>query len=587
MAFTLYDARDANRAPMVNPIVRMTPSQSQQQRLSIGRAPVLMAGLGVIVGALTALVVIGFRLLYESGQSALLPGGMLGNYEALPAWQRLLLPIAGAGLIGLYMRHAARSDPRTGIGFVIERTTYHEALLPLRNAIHQLVVATIAIVSGHSVGREGPSVHLGATAGSQVGQWLGLPHNSLRTLVACGTAAAIGASFNTPLAGVAFAMEVVVMEYTIAGFLPVIIAGVTATALARLVFGTGIVFSVPVLTIEGLHELPLVLVLGLLLGGLAAVFIRLLRIVGQALTHWPPLRRTLTGGLIVGLIGLVVPQVMGIGYDTIAATLAGELGIALLIAIVAAKLVATTAVIGLGVPGGIIGPTLVMGAAAGGAVGLVAESMIAAPLGGPALYALLGMGAMMGATLRAPLAALTAMLELTANPGIIMPGMLTIAAATLSAREIFQTDSIHHLALGERGLDPRRNPLLQAASRLGILQLIDPHCRQLAASTPADGIDAALAAPPSWLLHDAGQDGLPTRLSDPATLRDNRHAGRAAFAGSIPLLAIDEKASLREAIEQLREAGDAALLATRPVGHGTVEWQGIVTRTAIYRAYLS
>ena len=545
-----------------------------------------MAGLGVSVGALTALVVIGFRLLYESGQSSLLPGGVLGNYEALAAWQRLLLPIAGAGLIGVYMRHAARSDPRTGIGFVIERTTYHEALLPLRNAIHQLVVATIAIISGQSVGREGPSVHLGATAGSQVGQWLGLPHNSLRTLVACGTAAAIGASFDTPLAGVAFAMEVVVMEYTIAGFLPVIIAGVTATALARLVFGTGIVFSIPVLSIEGLHELPLVLVLGLLLGGLAAAFIRLLRIAGQLLTHWPVVTRTLVGGLIVGTVGLFVPQVMGIGYDTIAATLAGELAVVLLVAIVAAKLLATATIIGLGVPGGIIGPTLVMGAAAGGAMGLLAESIITAPLGGPALYALLGMGAMMGATLRAPLAALTAMLELTANPGIIMPGMLTIAAATLSAREIFRTDSVYHLALGERGLDPRRNPLLQAASRLGILQLVDPHCRQL--STPGDGeeIDRLLTDPPTWILHGVGEAGLPTRISDPATLRDHRHAGREPLDGSTPLLAVDEKASLREAIEQLREAGEATLLVTRQVDDDTRQWRGVVTRASIYRAYL-
>ncbi|TVO61342.1 chloride channel protein [Spiribacter vilamensis] len=566
--------------------MRTTPSQSQQYRLSIGRAPVLMAGLGVAVGALTALVVICFRLLYESGQSALLPGGVLGNYEALTAWQRLLLPIAGAGLIGVYMRYAARGDPRTGIGFVIERTTYYEALLPLRNAINQLVVATIAIVSGHSVGREGPSVHLGATAGSQVGQWLGLPHNSLRTLVACGTAAAIGASFDTPLAGVAFAMEVVVMEYTIAGFLPVIIAGVTATALARVVFGSGIVFSIPALSIEGLHELPLVLVLGLLLGGLAAAFIRLLRIMGQVLIHWPVVTRTLIGGSIVGTIGLFVPEVMGIGYDTVAATLAGELGVLLLVAIVIAKLLATAAIIGLGVPGGIIGPTLVMGAAAGGAMGLVAESMIAAPLGGPALYALLGMGAMMGATLRAPLAALTAMLELTANPGIIMPGMLTIAAATLSAREIFRTDSVYHLALGERGLDPRRNPLLQAASRLGILQLVDPHCRQLAAPGDVETIETLLTDPPNWILHAAGEEGLPTRIGDPDTLLDNHHAGRPPSDGSIPLLAIDEKASLREAVEQLREAGEAALLVTRPIGNGAREWRGVVTRASIYRAYL-
>lgn len=561
---------------MVSHSVQTIPTQRQKYRLSIGRAPVVMAVLGVITGALTAAVVIAFRLLYESAQHGLLPGGQLGDYEGLPAWQRLLLPIAGAAVIGLYMRHIAHRDPRTGIGFVIERTAYHEALLPLRNAIHQFVTAALAIASGHSVGREGPSVHLGATTGSQIGQRLGLPHNSLRTLVACGTAAAIGASFNTPLAGVAFAMEVVVMEYTIAGFLPVIIAGVTATALAHLVFGAGIVFTIPALSIQGLHELPLVMGLGLLLGGLAAAFIRTLRHSSRWLGHWPVVPRALVGGLVVGLIGLAYPQVMGIGYDTIAATFAGELGVALLVGLAGAKLLATAAIIGLGVPGGLIGPTLVMGAAAGGAVGLLAESLIPLPLGGPALYALLGMGAMMGATLRAPLAALTAMLELTANPGIIMPGMLAIAAATLSAREVFRTDSVYHLELGERGLDPRQNPLLQAASRLGILQLVNPRCEQL----------PVLADTTEWVLAAPDEGALPDRACRIDTLRAHHQASQPPFADAVALLPIDEKASLRDAFERLRGAGDAALLVTRPASGGAREWTGIVTRQAIHDAYL-
>jgi len=571
---------------MVSRFVPTIPTQHQKYRLSIGRAPVIMAVLGVATGALTAAVVIAFRLLYEAAQRGLLPGGQLGDYEGLTIWQRFLLPIAGALLVGLYMRHIAHRDPRTGIGFVIERTAYHEALLPVRNAVHQFIVAAVAIASGHSVGREGPSVHLGATTGSQIGQRLGLPHNSLRTLVACGTAAAIGASFNTPLAGVAFAMEVVVMEYTIAGFLPVIIAGVTATALAHLVFGAAIVFTIPALSIEGLHELPLVLLLGLLLGGLAAAFTRVLRHSGRWLGGWRIVPRALAGGVVVGTIAIAYPQVMGIGYDTIAATFAGELGIALLTGLTLAKLLATAAIIGLGVPGGLIGPTLVMGAAAGGAAGLLAEALIPLPLGGPALYALLGMGAMMGATLRAPLAALTAMLELTANPGIIMPGMLAIAAATISAREVFRTDSAYHLELGERGLDPRRNPLLQAASRLGIVQLINPRCRSLPVRADAAAIDARLAAAPDWLLADTGDDRLPERACRTDVLQANRTAGRPLFDGAVALLPIDEKASLRDAIERLRETRPSALLVTRPAAGSSREWTGIVTREAIHNAYL-
>ncbi len=558
--------------------------ETEKLRLSTGRAPVVMAVLGMLTGLVAGAVVIAFRLLYESGQLALLPGG-LEDFEGLPGWQRVVLAVAGAGIIGLYMQHFARRDPRTGIGFVIERTAYHEAMLPLRNAIHQFITGSLAIASGQSVGREGPSVHMGATAGSQLGQWLGLPHNSLRTLVACGTAAAIGASFNTPLAGVAFAMEVVVMEYTIAGFLPVMIAAVTATAMAHLVFGSDIAFSIPALTIQGIHELPLVILLGLLLGGLAAAFIRSLHFTSGLLHGWPAVLRTMLGGLVVGVLALFVPQIMGIGYDTVAAALAGEIGAGLLLAIVAAKLIGTAAVLGLGVPGGLVGPTLIMGATAGGAVGMLAESLISPAFGGPALYALLGMGAMMGATLRAPLAALTAMLELTGNPGIIMPGMLAIAAGTLSARELFRTDSVYHLAMGERGLDPRRNPMLQAASRLGILQLVDQDFRRLPARSDDAGLNAILDDPPRWILD--GDDDLPSLVCGSEAVLANRAAGRPAMAGAARLTPIDERASLREAIERLRASEGDILLVIRTEATGPERCAGVVSREAIQSAYLS
>ena len=340
--------------------------ETEKRRLVTGRAPVVLAALGMLTGLAAGAVVIAFRLAYEAAQLALLPGG-LEDFEGLAGWQRLLLAVAGAGLIGVYMQVVARRDPRTGIGFVIERIHHHQARLPLGNAIHQFIAGSLAIASGHSVGREGPSVHMGATAGSQFGQWLRLPHHSLRTLIACGTAAAIGASFKTPLAGVAFAMEVVVMEYSIAGFLPVMIAAVTATAMAHVVFGSDIAFSIPALTIQGVHELPLVILLGLLLGGLAAAFIRSLHFTSGLLRGWPTVLRAMTGGLVVGLLALHVPQIMGIGYDTVAAALAGEIGAGLLLAIVAAKLIVTAAVLGLGIPGGLVGPTLIMGATAGGA----------------------------------------------------------------------------------------------------------------------------------------------------------------------------------------------------------------------------
>ena len=557
----------------------------EKLRLSNGRAPVLMALLGALSGLVAGGIVIAFRLLYETAQTGLLPGGGEA-FESLAPWQRLALAVAGATLIGLYLQRMGAAARHTGIAYVIERTAYHQALLPVRNAVHQFVAGALAIISGQSVGREGPSVHLGATAGSQLGQRLGLPHNSLRVLVACGTAAAIGASFNTPLAGVAFAMEVVVMEYTIAGFLPVIIAAVVATATAHMVVGADIAFTIPALSIQGLHELPLVLVLGLVAGGLAAAFIRSLRLANGLLPGWSVTARAALGGAVVGTIALAVPQVMGIGYDTVAAALGGQIEPGMLILIIAAKLVATAAVLGLGIPGGLIGPTLVMGTAAGAALGLLFAALVPVAIGSPALYALLGMGAMMGATLRAPLAALTAMLELTANPGIILPGMLAIAAGMLAARELFRTDSIYHLSLGERGLDPRRNPLLQAASRLGILDLVDRRFAVLSATAGAAEVAATLDAEPHWLIVE-GVAGNGPRLASAEALAGRPASVTAVRALSRPLACIDERASLREALERMRDGGDDALAVQARTPSGQPRWRGILTRTAIQRAYLA
>jgi H+/Cl- antiporter ClcA len=230
--------------------------------------------LAIPVGLLSGGIIIAFRMLVESTQAVLLPGGEIENYEALSPVLRLILPTAGGLLIGLVWQYLKPGVRDVGIIHVMERLAYHQGRLPLRNALAQFFGAALSIISGHSVGREGPSVHLGAASGSQLGQWLRLPNNSNRTLVACGIAAAIGASFNTPLAGVIFAMEVVMMEYSLASFAPVILAAVSATTLTQAVYGAMPAFTIPTtLHLGSLLELPYVVLMGMVLGSLAALFI--------------------------------------------------------------------------------------------------------------------------------------------------------------------------------------------------------------------------------------------------------------------------------------------------------------------------
>jgi len=340
--------------------------------------------------------------------------------------------------------------------------------LPWSNAVLQFAGGAVSIISGHSVGREGPVIHVGAASASLLGQWMRLPNNSIRTLVACGVAASIAASFNTPLAGVVFAMEVVMFEYTLAGFAPVILAAVCATSVSRLAFGPDPAFAVPHLQLVSLLELPWVLMLGLAVGCLAAAYIAGIVRVERLSRRAPPWLRMTLAGAFTGVCALAAPEVMGLGYDTVQLAMVGGIGLLSLVLIALLKLLATVACGGLGVPGGMIGPMVVIGATAGGALGIVGDALVPATGAAPAFYAMLGVAAMMGASLHAPLAALTAILELTANPNTLLPGMAAVIGAFLMSRVVFRQEPLFVSILQARGIEFRFDPVALALERTGV-----------------------------------------------------------------------------------------------------------------------
>ncbi len=427
-----------------------------------------LALLGLSSGLITGLIIIAFRLLVESVQAGFLPGSDPENYEALSVGARFLLPLLGAVAIAILFVFFKGAAIQVGVVHVLERLAYHQGHLPFKNLAVQFAGAALSIISGHSVGREGPGVHLGAASSSLLGLGLKLPNNSIRVLVACGAAASIAASFNTPLAGVIFAMEVIVMEYTIAGFTPIILSTVSATLLTRYVFGDFPAFVVPGLHLGSILELPILVVLALFIGVLAAWFNGLMCRTIQVSAKFPLWQRLVTAGVLTGLCGVFVPEILGIGYDTVNAALLGDIGVKLLLLILIVKLLITSIGLGLGLPGGLIGPTLLIGAAAGGLVGVAASSLLNVPVSSLGFYAMLGMAAMMGATLQAPLAALMALLELTVNTHIIMPGMLVVVIALIVTKQFFDQEGIFISLLKVRGLDYRHNPVSQSLRRVGV-----------------------------------------------------------------------------------------------------------------------
>jgi len=568
-----------------------------ESRIGLARPDALLplAVLGLLTGLLAGGVIILFRLFVEGLQDGLLPGQGPENYEALPLWARFALPLLAALLLAALFRWAAKGIHVLGVSRVMERMAYHQGRFETRAFFLQFFGAAIAIIGGHSVGREGPHIFLGAASGSLLGQRLSLPHNVIRALVGCGTAAGIAASFNTPLAGVVFALEVVMMEYTVASFIPVILAAVSATALSRVVFGDDPAFVVPAMDMGSLHELIFVLLLGIAAGAVSAAFIHSVQSIAHYARQISIGTKMLIAGTGVGLVALVVPQVMGIGYDTVDLALNGQLAVGLLFLLLVTKLAATSLCIGLGVPGGMIGPALFVGASLGALAG---ELALWLPFGfdsNVGFFALLGMGAMMSGSLQAPLAALVAMLELTDNPEIILPGMLAVVVAGVTASEVFGKDSLFITMLRASGLNYATNPVYQALRRIGVGSVMDREVVQVSSSLSTNAAAEVLAFNPSYLLIEPEEQ--PAVVMPAVVLA--RHLETLQSVGDeekrIDLLLIpgerlrtghiDLQANLQEAWELFERDGDEALVVERITAPGATRVYGVLTPDTVEKSY--
>jgi len=567
-------------------------NQLHHARIHISHPDALLslAVLGLITGIVTGSVIVIFRYAVDGLRVLLIPDGQIGHFEALSVEMRLLLPLAGALLIALVFRLIGGKQRVVGVVHVLERLEYHQGRMTFRSLILQFIGAVTAIASGQSVGREGPGIHLGAASGSLLAQGIGAPNNVVRTLLGCGTAGAIGASFNTPLAGVIFSLEVIMLEYTVSGFIPVVLSAVGATVVSVAFFGVDPAFAVPELQWTSLWEMPFAILVGITVGLASTLLIASTKTLAERSQRFPFTLRVVMAGALTGIVAVFYPQVMGIGYDTIAQTLAGTIGAGLLVGIALSKIVTTSAAIGLGIPGGIIGPTLVIGAVLGGAMGILGHGIFPTVSSDSGHYAILGMGAMMGATLQAPLAALVAVFELTQNPHIIMPGMLAIVVAGLISGRMFGYRSVFRVLLRARGLDYIHDPVVQAMRRVGVASEMER------SFVTTDGVltreDAAtlLEKNPRWVVV--------TREKQPVSALPALDVERALQSTTDPeldllevpakrlsLTGIHMSATVDQALERLSTAGADALFLYNANIPALSRVQGIVTREALQASY--
>jgi len=422
---------------------------------------VLAVGIGVISGYAALLLRFSIEWIAE-----LWTGERIWEsaFDTLPWYIYLLAPTMAGLLVGWMLVRLLPHGELRGVAGVIEDLVEHKARVNRKQIITETAGMPISLGSGISLGREGPTVAVGAVIASEIGYRLGLTEHQMRTLIGCGVAAGIAASFNTPIGGVLFALEVILADYAMATFSPIVISSVMATVISRSELGNFPAFLIPEYHLVSNWEIAAYILVGVFCGLIAAALIKSMAPMRRLIIRLVPDRRfrPAAAGFVIGLMALAIPQVISIGYGTVGSILLERanpvvLGtvlpvIAFLAIVLFGKLLATVISFAAGFPGGLLGPALFLGAAAGGLCGELVHSLSPAFTESYGAYALVACGALTAAALQAPITIMLMVFELSADYHIMLPLMAACIVATLVKR-IFGRESVFTEALEERGIE--------------------------------------------------------------------------------------------------------------------------------------
>jgi CIC family chloride channel protein len=504
-------------------------------------------------------------------------------------WTVALLPVLGGLVTGLILHFFVGEERHHGVAGIIESVALAGGRLRYWRLPSKAIAAAVSIGSGASVGPEDPSVQIGASLGSMFGKWFRLSDERVRALVAAGSAAGISAAFNAPIAGVFFALEIVLGEISGNAFGVVVLASVVSAVVTQAISGPQPAFRVPAYIFNSAVELPLYLGLGLLAGPVAAAYIRILYWVSD-IFHAQPVPRWLKpaiAGLMLGIVGIALPQVFGVGYETIEKILAGaSQGIWLLFALMIAKLILTSVSIGGGFAGGVFAPALFIGATLGAAYGFVCARFFPTLSIEPPAFAMVGMAAVLAGSVHAPLTAILLLFEMTNDYRIILPLMFAVAVC-LPISERLQRDSIYILGLTRKGIRIERGrdaELLDSLRVEEIMQVDFPTLHESDSLTTAFDLLMRLRSHGLPVLNDFGD------LVGVLTLQDIDNAqggnGQVKTVGEVcsrHLLVAYPDESLGAALRRMsvRDVGRMPVVARDNPRHLV----GILRRSHMIRAY--
>tara|TARA_B100000686_G_scaffold284477_1_gene308053 strand:+ start:1363 stop:3186 length:1824 start_codon:yes stop_codon:yes gene_type:complete len=593
----------------------MNESEALERLEAVFKSPMLQMNLlAALTGTCAAVLTWVFISMSKGVQGIFYGDSFIHNslVDSSSEWKIIFIPALGGLLAGLIIEYWSKEAKGAGVPLVMEAVTFKQARLSAKRAVAKCFAAATCIGTGMSLGRVGPMVVISSTVGSEVGQRTGKTVDETRTLVGCGAASAITAAFNAPLGGVLFAIELILAELRTRSFIPIVVAAVIATTVGRGLTGDVAAFdSIPEYSLGSPAEYPFYIVLGLITGFAAAIFIRLLNFFEtniEKMEMVPVPFRTCLGGLCVGLIALSFPHVLGNGFgvtsDLISldtneegALIMGDsfpdgmdvsTGISSLlvfvISIMILKIIATSVSIGSGGSGGIFTPSLFIGAALGAALGLVLNDM--GIVEHPGAFALVGMAAFVASTTRATLTAIVLLFEMTATYEIILPLMLSCVVAD-AVCFVVSEHSCYTAKLARRGIN------IDLGAEQDLMRMIkveDAMTEEVMTITPERPLEVALQ-----MIEDSGHMSLPVlnekdelhgiiTWSDlhVAALRHERHLTVDDYCVT-DLITVTPKQNLAQALDAL---------GYRDIGHLPVvdktdpkKLIGIITKGDIIKAY--
>ncbi|CCH48028.1 chloride channel protein [Pseudodesulfovibrio piezophilus] len=517
---------------------------------------------------------------------------MVHMADTVPLWMKIVMPGIGGLAVGLVVNFFASEAKGHGVPEVIQAIALRGGRIRKRVAAAKIFASAITIGSGGSVGREGPMVQIGSSIGSSIGQLFKVPSVHMRTMVGCGAAAGIAATFNAPIAGVLFALEIIIGDFGVMQFSPVVLSSVTATTISRYYFGDFPHFKIPEYSIVSLWEFCFYPVLGILTGFVALAFTKIL----YQCEDWfdamsiPEWIKPALGGILLGCVFSLFPEVFGVGYGAMNMALTNSMDLWPLFMLIFVKILASSLTLGSGGSGGIFAPSLFMGCMTGGAFGLVLHTLLPGQTAVPGAYALVAMGGVVAGTTYAPITAILIIFEMSGTYSIILPLMLTCITATVMNSTIRRA-SIYTTRLLRRGIDIEAGRERHLLEHIMVKEVMTSEVVTIPQSMPLEQIVWTFKVKNAPYLHVVDEEN---RLTGIISFRDIRAVLNedgllnliiAHDLATRELVTVTMDDTLQEALDQITDKGVSQL----PVLTSKMRPQlaGTLTESAINAAYNS